>query len=151
MKADWVQYATGLAALAAGAAAEELSPKTGGAGFPFLLMAAVYFAARRERQVALVFAVAAGAFEDSLSALPFATSISFFALAALFVAYTGFVKSAFAFAFPLYQIWLRMWCSELDGSIATRFLVAFPAGILAALGAIALLGWLERKGALDER
>lgn len=149
MKADWVLYVTALATLAAACAAEELFPKFGGAGFPFLLMASLYWAYARARRAALVFAVAAGAAADSLSMLPFFASISYFVLAVMFVIYTGFAKSAFAFAYPLYQVWLRMWCSDLDGTFATRLVVAFPFGIATALMAVALLCWLDRKGALD--
>ena len=70
MKSDFVQFVIALLVLAFGGAVEELAPKVLGVGVPVLLIASVFFATRRTPFVALLFALAAGAVEDSLSGLP---------------------------------------------------------------------------------
>ncbi len=151
MKKDFVELAIGLMALIVGGAAEELLPKFAGVGLPFLLMATLYLAMRRRPAGFFIFAVASGAMEDSLCSLPFATSIAFFTLAAAFLHWAHLERCTFAFAFPAYQLWLRMWTGSLHGGVFARFLVSIPAGAVAAGIAYLALTWLDRKGALDEQ
>ena len=148
-KAEWVEFAIAAGALALGAAAEEMLPKFSGVGFPLLMMACVYFATRRGIWPMFMFAAAAGAAEDSLCGLPFATSIAFFAMAAAFVRTMDSEWVAFAL-FPLYQLWVRMWCEGLHGGVFSRFLVSIPVGVVTAFAVRQILGWLDRKGAVDE-
>lgn len=150
LKKELIELAIGLGALVFGGAAEELLPKFCGAGFPVLMMSAVYFARRRAIAVAFMFAAAAGAAEDALSALPFATSISFFCLAAAFARVAADEWCAYAFAYPLYEIWLGMWMANPQGGVFARFLVAIPAGAVTAAAVFCLLRAVERKGAVDE-
>jgi len=150
MKNEVVQLTIAAMALVAGGAAEELLPKAAGVGFPVLLMYSIFLATRRNTRSLFMFAVAAGAAEDALSGLPFATSIAFFAMAAAFVHTTGLVRSALALAYPVYQIWLRMWCADLHGGVFGRFLAAFPAGVATAAAVWWIADWIERKGAVDE-
>lgn len=149
LKNDLVHLSIALGALVAGAALEEMLPKFAHAGFPFLLMAAVFFASRRKRGEALMFAVAAGAVEDALSSLPFATSIAFFALVAAFVHTTQITRVTYIFVYPVYELWMRMWTSALEGDVFSRFLVAMPVGAVTALAAVGALAWLDGKGAVD--
>lgn len=150
MSKDLVQLSIGLMALVFGAAAEELLPKFLGVGFPFLLMATVYMAAKRAPWPMFLFAVGAGALEDGLSSLPFAASIAFFALCAAFLYWTDLTRCTFAFAFPTYQLWLRMWSGGLDGGVFARLLLSIPVGLATAGVTWVVLEWLDRKGALDE-
>ena len=150
MKSDVVQMSIALMALVFGGAAEELLPKFPGVGFPILLMACVFMATRRGVCQMFMFAAAAGAVEDSLSSLPWATSISFFCMVAAFARTSGSQWGAYAFAFPLYQLWIRMWCANLDGGIFSRFILAIPMGLATAFCVKHALAWLDRKGAADE-
>ena len=149
MKKDLVQLSIAFFALVFGGALEELLPKFAGAGFPVLLMSVVYVASRRSVATVFLFAIAAGAMEDALSALPFATSLAYFVLVAAFVKATGLVESAFAFSFPVYQLWLRMWSANLNGGVFGRFLVSIPLGLATAVAVWAVLRLVERKGAVD--
>lgn len=150
MKNEAVQLAIALLALVFGGAAEELLPKFPGVGFPILLMACIYMATRRGVWQMFLFAAAAGAAEDSLSSLPWATSIAYFCMVAAFVRTTELEWSAYAFAYPLYQLWIRMWSANLAGGIFGRFLLAIPMGLAAAFCVKNILRWLDRKGAVDE-
>ena len=78
MKKDFVHLVYMLIVLVVAGAMEELVPKIFNVGLPVLLSAAAYSALRRTPVEALLFALAAGGMEDSLSSLPFATSIGFF-------------------------------------------------------------------------
>ena len=149
MKRDAVEIVAATLAIVLCAACEEMLPKFLGAGAPFLLMAAIFWAARRSSMSAIIFAIAAGAAEDAISALPFAASITFFALLAAFVLKTSFVWSVFALAYPAYQLWLGMWCGQPADGIFSRFLVSLPVGMLTAGAVFATLSWMERKGAMN--
>ena len=94
MKSNVVQLVLALMALVLGGAAEELLPKVAGIGFPVLLAAALFFAVRRGTAEAVVFALAAGALEDALSALPPGTSPVFFLAAIALARRCGFPHSA---------------------------------------------------------
>lgn len=150
MKSEIVQLAIALLVLVFGGAAEELLPKFPGVGFPLLLMASIFMATRRGIWQMFMFAAAAGAVEDSLSSLPWATSISFFCMAAAFARSTESEWSAYAFAYPLYQFWVRMWSANLAGGVFSRFLLAIPVGLATAFCVRCALRWLDRKGAVDE-
>ena len=150
MKNEVVQLVIALGVLVFGGAAEELLPKFPGVGFPILLMACVFMATRRGVWQMFMFAAAAGAAEDSLSSLPWATSISFFCMVAAFVRTTDSEWSVYAFAYPLYQLWIRMWSENLAGGIFSRFLLAIPMGLVTAACVKYILEYLDRKGAVDE-
>ena len=81
MKKDLVQLVYSIFVLVVSCAAEELLPPVFGVGVPVLLSASVYFALNRTPVVGLLFALAAGAAEDSLSSLPLAASLSCFVVA----------------------------------------------------------------------
>ena len=154
MKRDAVSFAIALIAFTALGAAEELCAKPFGIGFPFLLVAAIYFAERRTALHAILFAVAAGAAVDALSSLPPAVSLAFFAAVAAVVRATRrnfpSAKLALALAYPVYQFWLWMWCPNLGGAVFTRSLAAAPLAVCAAVAVYPLLEIFERKGAVDE-
>lgn len=151
MKSDFVLMALGFFTLAIGGAAEEMLPKILGVGFPVLLTAALFHAPRRSVAAMAFFVVAAGAVEDAISGLPLFTSIAFFALAASAVRWLGQAPATAALAFPVYQIWLWMWCSKLEGGLFTRLLVALPVGAFAQFVLWPFFAWLEERGALDGR
>lgn len=150
MKSEVVQLAIALGALVFGGAAEEMLPKLPGVGFPVLLMASIYMAKKRGTWQMFMFAAAAGAMEDALSSLPWATSMSFFCIAAAFVRTTGLEWSAYVCAYPVYQLWIRMWCATLEGGIYSRFLLAIPMGLATAAAVFWALDRLDRKGAVCE-
>ncbi len=150
MKGEAVQLVIALGALVLGGAAEELLPKLPGVGFPLLLMATIYMATQRGVWQMFMFAASAGAVEDSLASLPWATSIAFFCIVAAFVRTTELEWSAYAFAFPLYQLWVRMWSANLAGGIFSRFLLAIPVGLVTAVFVRWVLRRMDRKGAVDE-
>lgn len=152
MKRNAVELAVALLALVAGGAAEEILPRAFFAGAPVLMSAAAYFASRRGPLPGILFAVAAGAFEDALGGLPWATSVSFFvALAALIKSFRLHVACA-APAYAAYQVWLWIWLgSSLAGNVFARALAALPVGA-ATLGATVLvLAWVDRKAAVGEK
>ncbi len=151
MKSDFVQFVFALLVLIFGGAAEELMPKFLGVGFPFLLMATIFLAPRRTILAAVLFAVAAGSFEDALSSLPFATSVAFFTCAALLVRTAHLSYMAMAVVHPIYQMWLWLWRPETESGIFGRFLVSILTGPLAAVAVVLLLVWLERRAAIGER
>lgn len=150
MRNEIVQLVIALGVLAFGGAAEELLPKFPGVGFPVLLMACIYMATRRGVWQMFMFAAAAGAAEDSLASLPWATSIAFFCMAAAFARTSESEWSAYAFSYPVYQLWVRMWSANPAGGIFSRFLLAIPVGLATAACVRYVLRWLDRKGALDE-
>ena len=150
MKSDVVQLVLALLALVTGAALEELLPKALGVGFPLLLAAAVYAGARRRAAFALAFAAAAGAAEDALSALPLATSVSFFPLAAVAAMRLGRAVPVALVAYPCYQLWLWVWLADLNGSVFLRVLASVPVMALTAWAAFAALARAERGAAADD-
>ena len=150
MKSDFVQFVIALLVLAFGGAVEELAPKVLGVGVPVLLIASVFFATRRTPFVALLFALAAGAVEDSLSGPPGLTSVSFFVLAAVAARFSRLPSVCMAVVYPLFQLWLWLWVSGLSGGIFGRVLVSFPVGLMTAFATSVVLVWLDRKGAVGE-
>lgn len=137
-------------ALILAAAAEELFPKALSVGFPFLLGATIYYAYRAPSSLCVLFVLAAGGAEDSLSSLPFLTCVSYFILIAALVRITQLPYVIAALAFPVFQLWLCIWVPDLEGSVFLRCLLAVPFGA-AAIGAAAyLLDRAERKAAADE-
>ena len=137
--------------LCLGAGAEELLPKMLGVGFPVLLVLSQIIAVRRQLVAAVLFAVAAGAVEDSLCSLPYMTSISFFLLAALLVRRAEIPLAASVFTYPAYQIWLSAWTVGLGGGVFVRILLALPVGVVTAIAAGWLLQAAERRAALGEQ
>lgn len=133
------------------AAAEELLPKFFGAGIPFLLVSVLFLSMRRTGGVLTLFAIAAGSIEDSISSLPIMTSVSFFLAVAGIVRWCRLSLGAAALIYPLYQVWLGLWVSGLDGNIFHRVLVAVPIGFLTALAAGSVLFWIERKTSVGEQ
>lgn len=150
MKSDVVQLVFCLLVLAVGGAAEELMPKALGVGFPVLLMAALFLAPRRPALVSALFAMAAGGCEDALSSLPFATSASFFALAAVAVRSSHMSYVAMAVAYPVYHMWLWLWRPGLEGSVFSRVAASVPVGLVTAAVVPAVLYMAERGAAIGE-
>ncbi len=152
MKKDIVHFVYALIAIVACSAIEELSPKILGVGVPALLSAAAYCSVRRPPIEGFMFAVAAGAAEDTLSSLPFATSLSFFV--GMFAFMRGF-KLSLAFAMPaycLYHLWIWIWLgSSIDGSIMLRFIASIPVGAIILVAISFALRWLDGKAAMDEK
>lgn len=136
--------------LVVGAAVEDLSPKFCGVGLPVLLVAVQVMAARRTALAMALFAVAAGAVEDSISSLPAMTSASYFLVVAVLVRWSGLPRGTIVLTYPFYQLWLKLWVSGLAGNIFHRVLVALPVGLVAAFAVGAVLIGLERGAALDE-
>ncbi len=151
MKSDLVQFVFALLVLVFGGAAEELMPKFLGVGFPFLLMATIFLAPRRTILASVLFAVAAGSFEDALSSLPFATSVAFFTCAVLLVRSARISYAAMMLVHPVYQMWVWLWRPEFESGIFGRLLVSIVTGPFAALLVIVCLVWLERRAAIDAR
>ena len=146
-----VVFVLSLAVLVLGAGAETLLPKMLGVGFPVLMTAVQFMAVRRPAVAMVLFAIAAGAMEDALCALPPATSASFFLALVAFVRWSGMPLAATLFTYPAYQAWLFVWTSSPGGGFFGRVLLALPVGIVTALAVGAALGWTERKAAVDEQ
>ena len=151
MASEFVVLAFSLLVLVFGAGAEVLLPKLLGVGFPVLLAAVQFTAARRPAVVAALFAVAAGAMEDALSALPPATSVSYFLALASLVRWSGMQRAVTLLTYPAYQVWISVWTSGLGGDVFGRVLAAIPVGLVTALAVGAVLGRMERKAAIDEQ
>ena len=134
-----------------GAAAEELLPKFFGVGFPVLLVSVPFLIARCTKAEGLAFAVAAGAMEEALSSLPPMSGVSFFLAVAVFVRRFGYPVMSSGFAYPVYQVWLSVWCARIGGGVFGRILLAFPIGCLTAAAVGAAVDWLCRKAALNEQ
>ena len=150
MKSDFIQLVLALQALVVGGAAEELLPKVAGVGFPLLMASSVFMAMRLRAAETVMFAVAAGAFEDSLSGLPPATSASFFLAVAALARWSEFPRGALVLAYPVYQWWLWAWTGGAYGGLFNRLLLALPLGLASAVAAWAALAWAERRAAADE-
>lgn len=137
-------------ALIVASALEEMFPKVLSVGFPFLLGATVYYAAHAPSTLCILFALAAGGAEDSLSSLPFLTGPSFFILIAALVRITQLPYFVAPLAFPIFQLWLCIWIPDLDGSIFLRGLLSLPIGSAAIGAAVYALDRCERKAAAYE-
>ena len=136
--------------LVLGAAAEELFPKVLGVGFPVLLAAVPFFATKTPIALPIVYALGSGAAEDALSSLPPLASASFFLLLAALVRWTPFRTLIFVFAYPVYQLWLSLWCAHVQGGIFGRVVMAFPLGVATCLAVFGLLSLVEDKAAAHE-
>lgn len=150
MKSEIVQFVFCLLVIVLGGAAEELLPKFLGVGFPVLLSAVVLLTSRRTIPFLVLFAIAAGAFEDALSGLPMATSACFFLMCAAVSRIPVVPREVFVLFYPAYQLWLHVWDSGLRGSIFGRLLLALPIGILTMVAMRLVLTWAERKAAVNE-
>ncbi len=152
MKRDAVQFSIALIALVFGGAAEDLMPKFLGVGMPFLLSAAAVIAVRRPPLEGALFAIAAGAFEDALSGLPGAVSISYFTLMAGIMRGFKLHLACAAPAFCGYQLWLWIWLGgSLSGNVFSRIFIAAPIGAGTLVAVHLLLLALDRKGAVGEK
>ena len=151
MANDVVTFVFAAVALVFGAGAETLLPKFLGVGFPVLLTMVQFMAARRTAVVAVIFALAAGAVEDALSALPAATSASFFLLLASLVRWSGMPRAATLLTYPAYQMWIYVWTDRAGGGVFSRVLLALPVGLATALAVGAVMVWAEREAAVDEK
>lgn len=151
MANDVVTFVFAVVALVFGAGAETLLPKFLGVGFPVLLTMVQFMAARRTAVVAVIFALAAGAMEDALSALPAATSASFFLLLASLVRWSGMPRAATVLTYPAYQMWIYVWTDRAGGGVFSRVLLALPVGFATALAVGAVMVWAEREAAVDEK
>ena len=126
-------------------------PKFSGAGFPLLLAVAQLVASRWRTAETVLFALAAGAVEDSISALPIMTSASFFLLVSLPVRWFRFPTAATILAYPIYHLWLSIWTPLADGGTWSRVLVSVPLAFATAYAASYLFAWAERKAAVGEQ
>ena len=152
MKGDFIHLAFCLLVLVLGAGLEESLPHVLGVGIPVLLAAVQCLAARRGSLAAtVVFALAAGAMEDALSALPLMTSISYFLLVAVVVRRVESMRAVALWTYPGYQVWLAIWTSGLGGGVFNRLLLSLPIGLLTAMATGAAVTWLGGKAALDEQ
>ncbi len=145
-----LQFIFTLIVLCVGGAAEELLPKIACVGFPFLLSAVLFVSLRQSAVSSVIFAISAGAFEDSLSSLPLMTSVSFFLVAAVFVRRVGMPYVAAVFAYPVFQVWLSAWTGGLGASVFLRILLALPIGALTAAVTWCVLIAAERRAAIGE-
>ena len=150
MTDDFIQLIVAVLALVFGAAFEEMLPKAMGVGFPVLLAMVHFFAFRRGVAATVLFALAAGAVEDALCALPPMTSGSYFLLSAVLVHWSRLPRAAAALTYTGYQVWLAVWLVGLGGGVFVRMLVALPIGLLTAFAVDAAMAWTWRKAAVDE-
>ena len=150
MRSELLQFVFYAIAHVLGGACEELLPKVFGVGFPILLALTVSVAARRSTPAMILFALAAGAFEDALSSPPTMTSPCFFLVAALVVWRTHLAKLVLIFAYPIYEVWLAVLVPGHAGSLVARLLMSVPIVALTAFAVCPVFAWLERKAAVDE-
>lgn len=146
-----VQFVLAVLVLVSGAALEELLPRVFGVGVPVLLMAVLFLSIRQAGPSALAFAVVAGAVEDALSSLPPMTSVSWFIAAVLLLRRSGSAWFVPALAYAGYQVWLSIWVASVGGDVFKRVLLACPVGLVTAFVFDAVLAWVFRKAAADER
>lgn len=139
-----------LVVLILGMGFEEALPKVAGVGFPILLVAMQFMAVRRPLSVAVLFALAAGVCEDSISALPTMPSVSYFLAVAILARTLDLPRAMTLLVYPLYQVWLEAWTGGSGGGVFMRILVSLPIGGIAALAVCAVLEWMERKAAIGE-
>lgn len=150
MKNNSIRFVLALLTLVIGASAEELLPKFLGVGFPVLLAAVPFFSLKRPAMLPVLYALAAGATEDALSGLPLLTSASLFLVLTALSRWTHLPSLVAVFSYPVYQVWLCLWCSDLQGSIFTRCLLAIPVGAFAFAVVTAILLTVERRAGADE-
>ena len=151
MTGSLVQFVFAVLALVLGASLEELFPEVLGVGVPVLMAAAVFMALHRSEAQGLSFAVLAGAVEDTLSALPPMTSVSYFLVLALLLRRLGSAWFVPAAVYAGYQIWLSVWVIHIGGDVFKRVLLACPVGLVTAFAVGVALSWLCGKVAADER
>lgn len=163
MKREVANIAFSVVTLAIFAAFEELLPKPFGAGVPLLICACIWRGVRKGATAAMLFAAAAGAAEDSLGMLPFATSAAFFAgTVAVAKVFVSSGRSSVPAGLPctvalaasswcLYQLWLWIWLGgRMEGSVFSRMLVAAPVAAATAAAAIPFLSFAAGKAGLDD-
>jgi hypothetical protein len=148
---DLSQFILSILTLVIGAGMEELLPKYFGVGAPILLCAVMVFASRRSASRAALFAIAAGAVEDSISSLPAMTSVSYFLIVASLAHWSKLPRCMAIFAFSGYQAWLYAWVGGLQGGVFGRMLFSLPVGLITVVAADWVLLWAERKAAIDEQ
>lgn len=119
-------------------------------GFPILLCATAFFAARFPLPLAILFALSAGAVADALSSLPIMMTACFGVLMVLAVRFSRLPRVTVICAYPLYQLWLSIWTNAVGASVFTRLLGAVPLAAVTVWAVMGILGWCERKGALNE-
>lgn len=149
MKNDLTRLVLSVMTLVAGAALEELMPKFLGVGFPVLLALAILTALCSSLPVAIIYAVGAAAFEDSLGNLPYLTSAFFFLGAAAMARWSRLGLATMLVAYPCYQLWLDIWLPDAPGAVLLRFLFSVPVGIVTSLVAGLAFVLLERKAAIE--
>lgn len=147
MKNNLVQFAFIVLALVVGGALEDMLPTVGALGAPVLLSLAVFFAAETRAPVWIMAAVAAGAFEEAVCALPPGSAIVFFAAIAVAVRFVREPVLWIAVSYPSYQIWLAL-VSDGAGALA-RVLFSIPVGAACMAAALAVLPRLWRKAGAD--
>jgi hypothetical protein len=146
-----IEFVVALITIVAAAALEELFPPFLGVGFPFL-MASVLVVSRRRRFVAAVFfAVAAGACEDAVSALPPFMSVGFFLAVSLIARNIPLPRGTVFIVYPLYQLYLAVWISDLNGGIFLRMLSAIPVGAAVIAVSYPVLLWLDGKAGVNDQ
>ena len=122
-------------------------PPIGSLGVPMLLSLAVFFAVETRTPVWIMAAVAAGAFEEAVCALPPGSAMVFFAAIAVAIRFFREPVVWIAVAYPSYQIWLAL---VADGMGAPwRILLSVPVGTVFLAVALAVLPWLWRKAGAD--
>jgi hypothetical protein len=152
VKKDIVQLIFSILVLVLSCAAEELLPSVSVVGVPVLLSVAMYSALNRTPIVGLLFALAAGAAEDSLGSLPVASSVSFFVLVCAILRGFKLPLVVGSLAFPLYQFWVWVWLgSAMQGGILLRMLISIPVGVVTLLLVWLLLHWFDGKAAINEK
>ena len=150
MKSDFSRILFAVFSIVLATAAEELLPKPFGVGFPVLLACALYFAMSRPVAPAVAYALAAGAAEDAISSLPFATGSGFFAIAALAVSLLRPAPVAsFLLVPPMFQLWLWIWEPSIGSGVFSRVLASVPVGAIACAATCFLMRTMERGAALD--
>lgn len=137
--------------LVVGASLEEMLPHIFGVGFPILLAGVIFMSLRLGLMGAIIFAIAAGAFEDALSSLSPFTDVSFFILVMMFARACRIPFLVMVIAYPCYQIWLSIWVSGMGGDIFNRVLLSLPIGLI-VVGVVGfILKWAEGKAAIHAR
>ena len=146
-----LQLLFALCVLSIGGAAEDMLPKVAGVGFPVLLSAVIVTATRRQSVPAVLFAIAAGAFEDSLSSLPLMSSSSFFVLAVAWMRAADMPRVTALLAYPAYQAMLPIWTGGFGANMYMRILVALPVGALTLAMVWLAVVFFERRAAIGEQ
>lgn len=146
-----LQVLFSLVVLCIGGAFEEMLPKVACVGFPVLLSAVHVIASRQSAVLSVLFAISAGALEDSLSSLPLMTSVSFFLMAAVFVRRVGIPYASALLVYPAYQIWLAAWTGGLGASVFLRVLLAVPIGAVTVAAVWRAVCMAERRAAIGEQ